>query len=85
MDGKETSQRSPGLCVGNGKTAPAGAGVTELVWSRAGPSGVMAWDLVGGAKAAAPASWRGWWCESHDRSTVTVAAASPTNFVRVLR
>jgi hypothetical protein len=54
MDGKETSQRSSGLCTGNGKTAPEGARVSQLVWSRAGPSGVMAWDLIGGGKAARP-------------------------------
>ena len=54
MDGKETSQRSSGLCVGNGKTAPAGARVSELVWSRAGPSGARAWVLISGEKAARP-------------------------------
>jgi hypothetical protein len=54
MGGNETSQRSSGLCTGNGKTAPEGARVSELVWSRAGPSGVMAWDLVVGGKAARP-------------------------------
>jgi hypothetical protein len=51
MDGKETSQRSSGLCIGNGKTAPPGARVSELVWSRAGPSGAMAWALISGGKA----------------------------------
>jgi hypothetical protein len=54
MEGNETSQRSSGLCVGNGKTAPAGARVSELVWSRAGPSGARAWVLVSGEKAARP-------------------------------
>jgi hypothetical protein len=54
MDGKETSQRSSGLCTGNGKTAPEGARVSQLVWSRAGPSGAMAWDRIIGGKAARP-------------------------------
>ena len=51
MDGNETSPRSAGLCTGNGKTAPAGARVSQLVWSRAGPCGAMAWVLIGGEKA----------------------------------
>jgi hypothetical protein len=51
MDGNETSQRSSGLCTGNGKTAPEGARVSELVWSTAGPSGAIAWVLIGGEKA----------------------------------
>ena len=54
MDGKETSQRSSGLCTGNGKTAPEGARVLQLVWSRAGPSGARAWVLIGDGKAARP-------------------------------
>jgi hypothetical protein len=52
MDGKETSERSSGLCTGNGVTAPPSARVSELVWSRAGPSGAMAWALISGKKAA---------------------------------
>jgi hypothetical protein len=53
MDGKETSQRSSGLCTGNGKTAPEGARVSQLIWSQSGtPSGAMAWDLIIGGKAA---------------------------------
>ena len=55
MGGNETSQRSSGLCTGNGKTAPEGARVSELVWSRAGPSGAKAWVLIGSGKAARPA------------------------------
>jgi hypothetical protein len=54
MDGKETSQRSPGLCVGNGKTAPKDARVSELVWSRAGPGFSSAAE-----KRPVLASWRG--------------------------
>jgi hypothetical protein len=54
MDGKGTSERLSGLCTGNGVTAPAGARVSELVWSMAGPSGAMAWDLIIGGKTARP-------------------------------
>lgn len=54
MDVKETSERSSGLCTGNGVTAPPGTRVSELVWSRAGPSGARAWVLIGGGKAARP-------------------------------
>jgi hypothetical protein len=53
MDGKETSQRSSGLCTGNGKTAPEGARVLQLV-CRAGPSGARAWVLIGDGKAVRP-------------------------------
>jgi hypothetical protein len=54
MDVKETSQRSSGLCTGNGKTAPEGARISQLVWSRAGPSGSRAWVRISGGKAARP-------------------------------
>jgi hypothetical protein len=54
MDGNETSQLVSGLCTGNGRTAPKDARVSELVWSRAGPSGARAWVLVSGEKAARP-------------------------------
>jgi len=54
MDGKKTSERLSGPCTGNGATAPGGARVAELVWSRVGPSGAMAWDLISGGKAAQP-------------------------------
>jgi hypothetical protein len=54
MKVKETSQRSFGLCTGNGNAAPEGARISQLVWSRAGPSGARAWVLIGGGKAARP-------------------------------
>jgi hypothetical protein len=52
MEGKESSERSSGLCTGNGVTAPRGARISELVWSRAGPSGARAWVLANGEKTA---------------------------------
>jgi hypothetical protein len=39
-------KQTSGLCTQNGKEWPAGARVSELVWSSSGMrSGAMAWDL----------------------------------------
>jgi hypothetical protein len=48
-----TERRLSGLCTEEGRKYPKGARVTELVWSQSGmSSGVMAWDLIRGEKAA---------------------------------
>ena len=72
MGGNETSQRSSGLCTGNGKTAPEGARVSELVWSTAGPSGAIAWVLIGGEKATRSGILAGVMVRQHTQGPVSV-------------
>ena len=57
MSGGTDIQHKPtsGLCTEHGTKCPAGARVSQLIWSWSGmPSGAQAWDLPAAAATGRP-------------------------------